>query len=139
MIVLDTSFLFALLDRSEPDHEVAAEWYRRADHESGTTPLVVGEMDYLTESRSGRLARTRFRRDVQRGSYLVAWWPEAADQSVRIAERYRDLGVSLTDASLVALASRLGTTAIATFDERHFRAMQPLSHGTSFTVLPADA
>ena len=43
------------------------------------------------------------------------------------------------DASLVALAARLGTTSIATFDERHFRAMQPLTGEPAFTLLPVDA
>jgi len=139
LIVLDTSFLFALLDRNEPHHEKASAWYLGAEHETGTTPLVLGEMDYLAGSRSGARVRTLFREDVERGAYLVAWWPEATGQCVRIAERYRELGVSLTDASLVALAARVGTTEIATFDERHFRAVQPLSHGTSFRLLPADA
>jgi predicted nucleic acid-binding protein len=69
----------------------------------------------------------------------VEWWAGAAAESADIANRYTDLGVSLTDASLVALAARLGTTAIATFDERHFRAMSPLGAGRSFTLLPVDA
>jgi hypothetical protein len=38
----------------------------------------------------------------------------------------------------VVLAARVGTVDIATFDERHFRAMEPLTGG-SFRVLPADA
>ena len=59
--------------------------------------------------------------------------------SVQIAQRYLDLGVSLTDASLVALAARLETTSIATFDERHFRTIQPLTGEPAFTLLPVDA
>ena len=62
-----------------------------------------------------------------------------AAESARIARQYLDPGVSLTDASVVALAARLGTTSIAPFDERHFRAMQPLTGESAFTLLPADA
>lgn len=45
----------------------------------------------------------------------------------------------MTDASLIALAARIETTQIATFDERHFRAMTPLHGGRHFTLLPKDA
>lgn len=52
--------------------------------------------------------------------------------------RYRDLELGLADASLVVLAGRHRTTRIATFDERAFRAVAPLSGG-AFTLLPADS
>jgi len=50
---------------------------------------------------------------------------------------YSDLGPGLSDLSIVVLADRLETTRIATFDERPFRALRPLSGG-SFTLLPLD-
>jgi hypothetical protein len=40
---------------------------------------------------------------------------------------------------IVALAARLQTVEIATFDERHFRVMRPLSGGDAFRLLPRDA
>jgi len=52
------------------------------------------------------------------------------------AERYADLGLGGTDASLVALAERLGLTTLATFDRRHFTVVRP-AHAPSFTLLPA--
>jgi uncharacterized protein len=57
---------------------------------------------------------------------------------VNIAERYADSGVGLADASLVALAERLDTVDIASLDERHFRAVRPLTAGESFRLLPND-
>ena len=89
--------------------------------------------------RLGRRAQSAFRADLVAGAYLVAWWPEATSRSAQIAERYRALDLSLADGSLVALAARLSTTAIATFDERHFRAVRPLAVGAAFTLLPVDA
>jgi len=53
-----------------------------------------------------------------------------------LAERYADLGLGGTDASLVALAERLGLTTLATFDHRHFTVVRP-AHTPSFTLLPA--
>ncbi len=54
-----------------------------------------------------------------------------------LTERYADLGLGGTDASLVALAERLGLglTTLATFDRRHFTVVRP-SHTPSFTLLP---
>jgi predicted nucleic acid-binding protein len=54
-----------------------------------------------------------------------------------VAREYRGLG--LADASLVAIAGRLGTAEIATLDERHFRALRPLTGEPAFRLLPADA
>ncbi len=45
--------------------------------------------------------------------------------------------IGLTDASLVVLAARYGTTRLLTLDEKHFRAIRPL-RGDTFTILPAD-
>ena len=138
MIVLDSSFLYALLDRRDRRHLEASEWYRNVGDPLATSPLVLAEVDYLA-ARAGRLVRDAFRHDVGAGAYTIGWWGAAVGSMVDLADRYADLGVSLADASLVALAARLGTTSIATFDERHFRAMQPLTGEPAFTLLPADA
>jgi predicted nucleic acid-binding protein len=138
LIVLDTSFLYALLDRRDRRHAEATGWYRNVDDELITSPLVLAEVDYLA-ARAGQALRDAFRRDVGAGAYFVAWWGAAIASMTAVAARYSDLGVSLADASLVALAARLETTSIATFDERHFRAMQPLTGEPAFTLLPADA
>jgi hypothetical protein len=137
-LIVDANFVYALLDRRDRHHAAAAEWFEHADEDIATTPLVLAEIDYMAGARLGRAARSAFRSDLGVGAYVVAWWPEATRQAVHVAEQYRDLDVTLADASLVALAARLATTRIATFDERHFRAMQPLSGGAAFTLLPAD-
>lgn len=138
MIVLDTSFLYALLDRRDRRHSESSDWYRTVDDELATSPLVLAEVDYLA-ARAGRALREGFRRDLRAGAYSVEWWDAAVASVTELAEQYSDLGVSLADASLVAVAARLGTTSIATFDERHFRAMRPLTGEPAFTLLPADA
>lgn len=53
--------------------------------------------------------REAFRRDVFAGAYRISWWDDATAQAAEIAQQYADLGVSLADTSLVALASRLQT------------------------------
>lgn len=139
MIVIDTSVIYALLDGRDARHEEAVSWYAQSDRAVATTPLVLAEADHLALARAGTRAASAFRRDVAAGAYAVEWWAGAAAELVAVAERYRDLGLGMTDASLVALADRLETHEIATFDERHFRAVRPLAGGEAFTVLPADA
>jgi predicted nucleic acid-binding protein len=138
LIVLDTSFLYALLDRRDGRHAEAERWYRHVDEPLATSPLVLVEVDYLA-ARSGRTLRDAFRRDVAAGAYAVEWWESALGTTVEVAAQYLELGVSLTDASLIALAARLETIQVATFDERHFRAMRPLTGEPSFALLPVDA
>lgn len=138
MIVADTSFVYALLDARDRRHAEAAAWYLEADPELVTSPLAVAEIDHLAAARAGAAARDGFRRDLAAGAYGVEWWPTAPRELVEIADAYRDLGLSLADASLVTLAARLGTIEVATFDERHFRAVRPLRGGTSFVLRPLD-
>lgn len=139
MIVVDTSLIYALLDRNDANHRQAATWYRGATPPMATTPLILAEVDHLAGARAGRPAQEAWRRDLAAGVYDVTWWSGAERRAAEIAERYSDLGVGLADASLVALAERLNTSEIATFDERHFRAMRPESAARAFRLLPIDA
>ena len=137
MTVADTSFLYALADRRDAHHTDAVAWYERGDRRLVTTPLVLVELDHLV--RANVAARQAFRADVVANRFALEWWGTAAAEAAEIAELYGDVGVSLTDASLVALADRLETARIATFDERHFRTMRPLRRDAAFTLLPLDA
>lgn len=56
---------------------------------------------------------------------------------VDLEARYHDLDAGLADLSVVVLAARHRIRRVLTFDERHFRALRPLSGG-HFTILPAD-
>jgi uncharacterized protein len=138
VIVLDASVVYALLDAADQRHREARDWYATVDTELATTPLILAEVDDLARSRAGTRAVRAFRDDVRSGAYLVEWWATAAREAADVADRYLDLGVSLADASLVALAARLGTVDVASFDARHFRAMSPLGVADAFRLLPLD-
>lgn len=57
--------------------------------------------------------------------------------SLILDRQYADLGLGLTDASLIVLAHRVRTRSLLMLDERHFRAVRPLQGGV-LTLLPAD-
>jgi len=139
MIVLDTSVIYALLDAADSRHRQAVAWYEVLDEELVTTPLVLAEADHLATTRGGDRAVRAFRADVRAGAYLVEWWPTAAREAAELADLYTDLGIGLTDASLVVLAARLRSVDVATFDERHFRAVRPLGVADAFRLQPLDA
>ncbi len=139
MTVLDTSIALAFMDRDDDDHEAVRGWMTSQVGELVTTPLVVAELDHLVSRQGGSAAVRALRQDLDRGAYLVEWWPTAIHEAIVVAKRYESMELGLADASLVILAGRLRTTDIATLDERHFRALKPLSGGKAFTLLPADA
>ena len=139
MIVLDTSLALAFMDERDIHHERVRDWLKTIDEELSTTPLIVAELDHLVSRQGGPAAARALRQDLDRGAYLIEWWPTAIHEAIAVAERYKSIELGLADASLVILAARLQTTHIATLDERHFRALKPLSGAKTFTLLPADA
>ena len=137
MIVLDTSFVVALLWSGDDGHRKAADFYTETKDRFATTPLVLAEIDYMLQTRATPTAAQAFHAEIRNGSLGVEWWPKLELDAADVADHHAEVGLGLTDASLVALAGRLETTRIASFDERHFRAVEPLSGG-SFELLPAD-
>jgi predicted nucleic acid-binding protein len=138
VIVVDTSAILAYMNSADAHHTKVSSWLEAEQDELATTPLIVAEADHLVATRGGPAALSALRADLAAGAYLVEWWPGAIAAAVRVAERYADTGLGLSDASLVVLAERLETVSIATLDERHFRAVRPLAGGDAFRLLPQD-
>jgi predicted nucleic acid-binding protein len=139
LIVADTSGLLAALDRDSRVHEPACAIVAAASTPLVISPFVLGELDYLVATRLGRLAELDLLEQVATGAHeLVVFTPDDLEAAVAVVRRYADLGIGLTDASLVVLADRYRTNRIFTLDERHFRALEPLGGG-AFELLPADA
>jgi predicted nucleic acid-binding protein len=98
--------------------------------------LVIAEVTYLIGSRLDWEAEVRFLGDFAGGNFVLE--PVHPADAIRIAElvaRYRDLPLGTIDASVVAAAERLGVTAIATTDRRHFAVVRP-THTNAFDLLP---
>lgn len=82
---------------------------------------VTVEVDYLLRARVSAHAARAFMADVDAGRYILA--PTDAAVFARACEldgRLADLGLGLVDASVVAVAEKLGASAIATLDAEHF-------------------
>ena len=131
-VVLDTSAIVAAYDRADPGHDAMADLLRTIDDELVTTPLVAAQMDRALDGTPGREALWK---DLDSGAITVRWWADAMAETLRIARRHPQLG--LADASLVALAGRLRTDRIATFDTEFHGVTLP--RGRPFVTLPDTA
>lgn len=99
--------------------------------------MVIAEVCYLLHQRAGAQAEVQFLRAFDVGELELAdLTRDDLRRAAVLAERYADLGLGGTDASLVAIAERLHITEIATFDRRHFGVARP-DHVEFFTLLPA--
>jgi uncharacterized protein len=91
---------------------------------------------YLLHERAGSRAEIQFLRAFELGELdLAELTLDDIRRSADLANQYADLGLGGTDASVVAIAERLGITQVATFDRRHFTIVRP-RHVEGFTLLP---
>jgi uncharacterized protein len=127
--------LYAAVDADDPDHQRAARTLLGWDGELVMSPFTVTEADHLILKRLGVDVELRFLEDLAEGFLVDSLDSAGITQAAAICRRHRDLEIGLADASIVVLAARWNTRAVATFDERHFRVLQPLQGG-SFEVLP---
>lgn len=139
MIVVDTSAVFAALDRSQSQYDRVSSFLENSRERLVLSPFVLAELDYLLARRVGDHAALELLRDVESGAYLLAEIaPDDVAASRQVIEYFDDLGIGVADASIVVLAARYGTDRVLTLDERHFRQLRTLD-GKPFTLLPADA
>lgn len=135
-LVLDTGPLLAALDLADPDHSACAELITAATEDLVVPVLVLAELDYWCAERLGSQVWTTFLDDVIEGVYRVE--PVASGDLARclqLQQRYTDLSLGVVDASVIALAERLGETKLATLDHRHFTVVRP-THTAALTLLP---
>lgn len=122
MILADTGFLYALLDRSDAWHERAVAALNEVDEGLITTWPVLSEATHLITRWLGTPPAVALMQDVADGG--IAVWDvhaEALEKVPALLKRYGDLPMDLADASLVLLAESLGHGRILTTDERDFR------------------
>jgi uncharacterized protein len=138
LIILDTSGLYAFKDESADEHLAVRQAVESDPGPFILSPFVLAELDYLVSRRLGQQVERELLEDVANGAYeLAEFSPDDVVTAMELIDRYADLRLGLTDASVAVLAARHRTTRLLTLDERDFRPMRPL-YGTTFTLIPAD-
>lgn len=136
MLLLDTGPIVAAANTVGPDHTACARLLVAHPGPFIVTGLVVSEASYLLAKYLGPPAEAALLRALATDRFRVE--PLGAADLKRMAdlvEQYAELGLGATDASLIAVAERLGLVDIATIDHRHFTVVRP-AHASAFRLLP---
>ena len=135
-LILDTGPLLAALDRADPDHAACASLLTGAREDLVVPGLVLSELDYWCARRLTVDAWLVFLDDVVAGAYRIEM-PSPGDlERCRVLQAtYRDLGLGVVDASVIALAERLREPKVATLDRRHFGVVRP-THVDALEIVP---
>jgi predicted nucleic acid-binding protein len=96
--------------------------------------LVVAEVTYMAGRRLGTAPEAAFLRGLAEFD-IEAPSPEDWPRIAELVEQYADFPLGGADASVIALAERLGTDVVITFDRRHFSAVRP-RHCVALRILP---
>ncbi len=136
MLILDTGPLLAALDAADADHAPCAALLTDAVEDLVVPGLVLAELDYWCAERLGPDAWLAFLDDLTAGVYRCLH-PAIADleRCGELQATYPDLRLGVVDASIVALAERLGEDKLATLDRRHFTVVRP-NHLDALRLLP---
>ncbi|MGA8744517.1 MAG: PIN domain-containing protein [Solirubrobacterales bacterium] len=135
VVVADTGPLLAAADQGDPDHAASVSQLARGDLRFVIPAPVATETAQMIARRLGSVAEAKFHRALATQEVE----PLALEDFTRIAElieQYADFPLGGVDASVIALAERLGTALVLTLDHRHFAAVRP-SHCHSLELLPA--
>ena len=132
MITLDSSALFALLNRADPGH-VAVLDVLAEDRGPHIVPVgILAGTAYLVETRYGVQVMDRLLGDLEAGVFTLDCGERDLGRIRALANRYADLPLGYADAAVVACAERNGGQVL-TLDRRDFGVVA--REGT-ITVLP---
>jgi uncharacterized protein len=134
--ILDTSFLFALTDQSDLNHQRVLDVVQRTNERLVLPVVVLPEICYLIASRLGHQAMRRFMASMTPDAVQVeSVTPEDLIWVHQFLEKYADKELDFTDAAIVAIAKRMAITRVYTLDRRDFSVIRP-KHCDYFDLLP---
>lgn len=125
MVIADTGPLYALIDRSDVWHERVTAWWTAQPRHVRVPITVLPEVCYLLQTRISAQAEQAFARSVADGELIIE--PVESDDLLRasaLMDEYLDFPLGFVDATVIALAERLGAREILTTDRRHFSAVR---------------
>jgi predicted nucleic acid-binding protein len=99
-------------------------------------PTVLVEACWILNDRAGPAAQAALLDSVAAGELeLTSLLPADVTRMAQLVRTYHDLRLDPADASVIAIAERLGITQIATLDRRDFTVVRP-AHAPAFELLP---
>ena len=139
MLIVDTGPLVAAADQHDPDHAASGLLLEAHPGPLITTPMVITEAGWLIRRQLGVAAEAVLYAAISRDEIAVeTLLPEDWTRMGELVKTYADIGLDAADASVIAIAERLGQDTIATLDERDFRIVRP-RHIDAFILLPGSS
>ncbi len=132
MITLDSSAIFALLNRRDPDHRRVKSALEQERGPYLVPAAVLGEVAFLIEQRLGSKVMDLFLGDLSSGAYTLHCGDDDIPRARQLAKRYADLPLGFTDAAVAACAEANGKR-VMTLDTRDFSILRK---ETGLTILP---
>jgi uncharacterized protein len=134
--ILDTSFLFALTDLSDRNHDRVLSVAQTINELLVLPTVVLPEVCYLIASRLGHRAMRQFLSNlVDNNIQFEPLTPDDLKRVNEILEQYADSQLDFVDAAIVTIAERNNITRILTLDRRDFSLFRP-KHCGYFELLP---
>ncbi len=135
MMIADTGFVVAFLNREDASHQSAKAVY--VQQRAMILPqTVLAEVAYLVGREAGNLAVVAFLQGISLSRFrLTALENDDVVRTAEILRVYADSRIDFVDATVMSMAERLGITQVLTLDQRDFRLFQP-RHCQAFELLP---
>lgn len=136
--LVDSNFLYALYDQSDPYHDQAVAYLEKNSRISLVIPEVtLPEVVFLFRRNKDFPAAVRFLATLS-SSQVPIQCLERVDlvYAKNLMNRYASAELDLVDCCIVALAERLQIPRICTFDRRDFSIIKP-THLDHLELLPS--
>ncbi len=135
-LILDTGPLYALLDRSDDDHDRCRALIEDTDETLLIPAPVLVELDYLIHRSLHAGVLVALIGDIESGAYVVEDLVAGDYRRIReLCDRHADADIGFVDAAVLAIAERLSEPKIATLDLHHFSTIRP-RHVDALRLLP---
>lgn len=136
-VLADTGAVYALVDRDDAWHERVRTWWELNREPIRLPVTILPEVAWLLGTRLGPAAEAAFARALADGEFEVEPLDEREDLTriADLATEYLDSPVGFVDASVLAMAERLGVLTVLTTDRRHFAVLRP-RHVSTLRLVP---
>ena len=136
MLIVDTGVIVAAADRTDRHHSASATIISDDPGPLVTTAMVIAEAAYLLDRELVPDAEAALYTSIIDNDLTVeSLGPHDWTRIRELVETYADLRLGGTDASLIAIAERLGVTRVATLNRRHFTVVRP-THCDALDLIP---
>ncbi len=135
-IIGDTGALYALMDEDDRWHDEAKRVLEEKRLELILPSTILPEVCYLANKYLSLEAELEFLRSVIEGEIRVEEVNIKDYRSaLRYMEKYKNMNIGFVDATIIAVAERLGILTLFTTDRRHFSQIKT-KKGKSLNLLP---